>query len=413
MYMLEALELCKEKRNRLFRPYKVGTLNATTIDPPGVSAYEEGLRMRRRRLRDLLLDEQSDLSWQLTEGARRTEVARAEEARAAAEELRDRRERERSAYVAAKRQQQCSASCQVAREEYSKGCAINAKLSNIAQIADNEARKSAARELEALWRRATQRRLETEMLQEMRDSARRTSMRLELARALAEQVAEKSAVQEEEKRKLRQSELERSERLCEESRLADSRDLQLRRQRQRELKRELEEGMLAARQQREERAREEAAAERAERAMFEERSTRNVGSLRTESTAYVGYLEDLRRDEVKRERELEAVVECLRADAEARRELARRELEEARERGLRKVLHAREEQVRARRDAQATERRLKAEEREALERQIESDAKLIATEKRESEQKAYRYGLELKEQQRRLVKAEEAEREAG
>lgn len=370
------------------------------------------MRARQERLCDLVVNEESGLTRELAEEARRAEDARFEEMRATTEELRKQQEQAREALVAAKRTQQHLASCQTVQQKYSRGCTINVKRSNVTQIADNEAKRSAEKELEELWHRAMQRQLETERLKETRESARRASAQREVACTLAEQVVEKKSTLEEERRLLQKSELEQLEQLREELRLAESRDLQLRQQKREQLKRDIEEDILAARRRRAERAREETAANSAsaEGEILKERLTKNAATLRTESMAYAGYLEDLRRDEVRREREVEAAIERSREDVEARCELARIKLKEARERSLQEVLRGREEQVRARRDAEATERRLKMQEREVLERQIESDANLAAMKRRESRQKAYRYGLELKEQQeqrrRRLVEQE-------
>ncbi|XP_032685281.1 trichohyalin-like [Odontomachus brunneus] len=382
----------------------------------GVSAYEESLRTRRERLCDLVVNEESSLTRELAEEARRAEDAQFEEMRVTTEELRKQQEQARKALVAAKRTQQYLASCQTVQQKYSRGCTINVKRSNVAQIADNEAKRSAEKELEELWHRAMQRQLETERLKETRESTKRASAQREVACTLAKQVAEKKSALEQERRLLQKSELEQLEQLQEELRLAESRDLQLRQQKREQLKRDIEEDILVAGQRHAERAREEAAANRAsaEGEIIKERLTKNPATLRTESMAYAGYLEDLRRDEARREREVEAAIERSREDAEARCDLTRRKLKEARERSLQEVLRGREEQVRARRDAEAAERRLKMQEREVLERQIESDANLAAMKRRESRQKAYRYGLELKEQQeqrRQRLGEEERRRE--
>lgn len=378
-----------------------------------MSAYEEGLRARRERLCDLVLDEESSLTRELAEETQRAEDARFEERRATTEELRKQQEQERETLAAAKRTQQYLASCQTVKEEHSKGCAINVKRSNMAQIADNRAKRSAEKELEELWYRAMQRQLETETLKEMQESAKRATAEREVASTLAKQVAEKVALDEERKRQRRSSELEQLQRLREESRREESRDLETRRQKQEKLRKEMEGGILDARRRQEERAREEADRESTEGEILKQRPTKDAATLRIESMAYAGYLEELRRDEVKRERELEAAIARSREDAEARRELERKKLKEARERGLQEVLRGREEQTRAKRDAEAAEQRLKMVEREALERQIECDANLTAMERRQSRQKAYRYGLELKGQQeqreqrqRRLLEAE-------
>lgn len=373
-----------------------------------MSAYEESLRARQERLCDLVVDEESSLTRELAEEARRADDARLEEMRAITEELRKQHEQKREALVAAKRAQQYLASCQIAKEKYSREYAINVKRSNVAQIADNEAKRSAEKELEELWHRVMERQLEEEMLKETRESAKRASVQREVACTLVKQVNDKKSALEEERRQLQNSELEQLERAREESRLAESRDLEVRLQKREELKRQIQEDILTAQRQHAEEA--AASLVSAEREIIKERLTKDAATLRTESMAYAGYLEDLRRDEARREREMVAAIERTREETEAKYKLARRKLKEARDRGLQEVLHGREEQVRAKRDAEAAERCLKMQEREVLERQIESDAKLTAMEQRESRQKAYRYGLELKEQQeqrrQRLVEEE-------
>nr|XP_012225495.1 PREDICTED: trichoplein keratin filament-binding protein-like [Linepithema humile] len=370
-----------------------------------MSAYEESLETRREKLRDLVLNEEADLTREIVEEAQRSEDARSKEARSRAEELRKRKEEEHESLVAAKRMQQYLASYPDVKQELSKRCAIDAKQCNLAQMADNEARRLAEKELDGLWRKVMLKELEMMKHREAEESERRVLARRETVSALAQQVADRLALEEERKR-MEKSEQEHLERLWEDVRQAELRNLETERQKREILKREFEEQILLAKRRLAERAREEAEADRAYKAMAEEelaeekaRAKGNTAALRMELLAYLKYLEDLRREEVKRQLEVEAIVRQSREDVDARRELALRKFKEARQRAMRQVLRGREEQLRAKREAGEEERRLKAEEREALERQIEMDANLTAMEQKESRQRVLRYGLELKKQQ--------------
>lgn len=364
-----------------------------------------------------MLNEEADLTREIVKEARRNEDARSEEARLRAEESRRRDEEEHEALVAAKRMQQRLASYPDVKRELSKKWTIDAKRCNVAQMADNEARRSAEKELDALWHRVMLKELETSRRGETEESERRVLARQETVSALARQVADRLALEEERKR-AEKSEREDLERLWEDVRQAELRNLETERRKRELLKREFEGQILLAKERLAERAREEAAADRAYRAMAEEELARekartrgNAAVLRAELLAYLKYLEDLRQEEVRRQLEVEAIVRQSREDAGARRELALRKFKEARQRAAQEVLRGREEQLRAKREAEEGERRLKAEERKALERRIETDANLTAMEQKDSRQKALRYGLELKEQHRRAETARRRELE--
>lgn len=376
-----------------------------------MSTYEENLQKRREKLRDLVLSEEMNLTREITEEARRGQDARLEEMRARTEELRKQREEEHEAMVAAKRMQQYLAACPDVKRELSKRHAIDAKRCNMAQMADNEAKKSAEKELDDLWHKVMLKELEAKKREETKDSEKRALVQRETALALTKQVEDKLVLEEQRKKLIDQDEREQLERLWEDVRQAELQNLEEERQKREKLKRELEEQILTAKKFLVERAREEAAVDHVFNTLVEEElakekadAKKDTAALRAELLAYLKYLEDLRQEEVKRNLEVEAIIEQSRKDVEARRELALKKFKEARHRAVQEVLHGREEQLRAKQEAEEQERRFKMEEREALERQIEMDVNLFAMERKESRQRAFRYGLELKEQ-RRCVQA--------
>ncbi|KAL6267917.1 hypothetical protein P5V15_000985 [Pogonomyrmex californicus] len=370
-----------------------------------MSAYEENLQARREKLRDLISSEEANLTKDIIETARRDELARLEEKLARTEELRKRHEEEREAIVAAKQMQQYLASCPDIKRELSRRSAIDAKRCNAAQMANNEAKRLAEKELDAVWHEITLRDIEVQRRKEAEESERRTLAHQETVSTLAKQVADKLALEEERKR-VKRDEQEHLKRLCEDDRQAELRNFETERRKREKLKEEFEEQILAAKKLLADRAREEAAVDwtfgtlEEELAKEKARAKQNTAALRAELDSYLKYLEDLRREEVKRNYEMEAIVRQSHEDVEARRELALKKFKEARRRATQEVLRGREEQLKERQEAEERERRLKLEEREALERQIEMDANLTAMEQKESRQKALRYGLELKEQQR-------------
>lgn len=361
------------------------------------------MQTRREKLRDLVSNEETCLTREIVEEAQRGDEARFEKMRARAEELRKRRNEEHEAMVAAKRMQQYLATCQDVKRELSKRSAIDAKRCNVGQMADNEAKRLAEKELDALWHEVMLKELEAKKREETKESEKRILAQQETTSTLAKQVANKLTLEEERKRVEKNEQVQL---LWEEVRRAELRNLETERKKREELKRELEEQILTTKRFLVERAREEAAVDHIFKTLAEEelakekaRMERSTAALRTELLAYLKYLEDLREEEVRRDLEVEAIFRQSSEDAEARRVLAVKKFKEARQRALQEVLRGREEQLRARRDAEEGERRLRIEEREALERQIEMNANLTAMERMESRQKALRYGLDLKEQQ--------------
>ncbi|XP_024870602.1 trichohyalin-like [Temnothorax curvispinosus] len=371
-----------------------------------MSAYEENLQARREKLRDLVSSEEANLMREITEVARQDECARFEEKLARIEKLRKRHEEEHEATVAAKQMQRYLASCPDIKQELSRRSAIDAKQCNVAQMASNVARRLAEKELDAVWHEIMLRDTEGRRHKETEESERRALAKQETVSTLAQQVVDKLA-QEDEKKRVERDEREHLERLCEDMRRAELRDLEIERQKREKLKEELEEQILTTRKFLAERAREETMVDRELRMLAEEelarekdRAKQDTAALRAELDSYLEYLENLQREEVKRDLEVEAVVRRSHEDIEARREVAREKFKEARRRAAQEVLRDREEQLKARQEAEKREQRLKMVEREALERQIEMDADLAATEQKENRQKALRYGLELEEQRR-------------
>lgn len=371
-----------------------------------MSAYEENLEARREKLRDLVSSEEANLTKEIVEVARQDECVRFEEKLAKIEELRKRHEEEREAIVAAKQMQRYLAACPDVKEELSRRSAIDAKRGNVAQMADNEARRLAEKDLDVVWHEIMLKDTEAKKNKETQESERRILAKKETVSTLARQVADKLALEDERKRVERDEE-EHLERLLEDVRRAELKNLETERQKRERLKEEIEEQILTTKKLVAERAREEATVDRAFRMLAEEELARerarakpDTAALRAELDSYLSYLENLRREEVKRNHEAEALVRRSHENIEARRELELKKLKETRRRAAQEVLRGREEQLRSRQEAEERERRLKMVERETLERQIEMDADLAATEQKENRQKALRYGLELKEQQR-------------
>lgn len=349
----------------------------------------------------------------------RSADARLEEMRAKTEELKKRQMMEHDAIVSAKRMQQHLASCQDIKLMMSKRGAIDAKQCNIKQMADNEAKILTQKNLDALWHDVMLKDLEVRKCREMEESEKRILARQEMVAILAKQVAHK-LVLEEEKKRVKKSEQEYLEQLQKDMRQTELSNLAAEKQKRENLKREFEEQILTAKKYLAERASKEAAIDHTFITLTEEelskekvRSKKDSASLHRELLVYLKYLKDLRQQEAKRNLEVEAVVQQSIKDAETKRELAMKKLKEARQHGMQQVLHDREEQLRARQKTNERDRQLQMEERQVVEREIEMNANLTATEQKESRQKALRYRQDLKEQREYLetMKRRELEEE--
>lgn len=365
------------------------------------------MQKRREKLRDLILSDEMNLTREIAEEARRVEEARLEEMHAKTEELRKRHEEEHEAVVAAKRMQQYLLAYPDVKQKLSRKWAIDAKLCNVAQMADNEAKRSTEKELDDLWHQLMLKELEAKESEEAEKSEKRALAYRETALVLTKQLEDKLVLEEERKRTEQDEQREYLKRLWEDVRQAELQNLEAEKQKRERLKRELEEQILMTKRFLVERAREEAMIDGVFNTLVEEEMTKektsaqiDTAALRAELLAYLKYLEDLRQEEAKRNLEVEAFIEQSHKDIEARRALAMKKSKEARYRVMQETLRGRDEQLRAKQEVEEQERRFKMEEKEAIERQIEMNANLIAMERKESKQRAFRYGLELKEQQR-------------
>ncbi|KYQ52624.1 hypothetical protein ALC60_08232 [Trachymyrmex zeteki] len=398
--LLKTLEFKKETDR------KIRNKNLRQRVQQDMSAYEENLQTRREKLHDLVSSEETNLMREITEVARQNECARFEEILARTEELKKRHDEEHKAMVAAKQMQQYLTSCPDIKQELSRRCTIDAKQCNVAQMASNEAERLAEKELDTVWHEIMLRESEVKRHKETEESERRTLAQQETVSTLAKQVADKLAL-EDEKKRVKRDEQEHLKRLYEDMHRAELKNLEMERQKREKLKKELEEQILTTKNFVAKRAHEEAMVDRifitlAEEELAKEnaRAKQDTVALRTELDSYLKYLEDLKQEEVKRNLEMEAIIRHSHKDIEARRELELKKFKEIRRRATQEVLRGREEQLMMRQEAEERERQLKIEEREMLERQIEMDAVLTAMEQKENREKALRYGLQLKEQQR-------------
>lgn len=371
-----------------------------------MSAYEENLQARREKLRDLVSNEEANLTREIAEVAQRNECARFEEMLARTEELRKRQDEEREAIVAAKQMQQYRASNPDIRQELSRRCVINAKRCNVEQMADNEARRLAEKKLDAVCYETMLKESDAKRHKEAEESERRALARQETVSTLVKQVADKLALEDKKKRVERDEQKDR-ERLCEDMRRAELKNLEMEKQKRVKLKEELEEQILTAHKFHIESAREEAMIDRMFITLVEEelarervRVKRDTTALRAELNYFQKYLKDLQREKIKRNLEMAAIIQQVNEDTDMKRKRALEKTREARQLASQEVLRTWEKQLMTRKEELERAQRLKMEEQKALERQIQMDADLIAAEQKESRQKALRYGLELKEQQR-------------
>jgi len=341
---------------------------------------------------------------EIMEMAQQNECARFEEILARTEELKKRHDEEHKTMVAVKQMQQYLASCQDIKQEFSRRCTIDAKQCNVAQMASNEAKKLAEKELDAVWHEIMLKESEVKRHKETEESKRRTLAQQETVSTLAKQVADKLAL-EDEKKRVKRDEQEHLKRLREDMRRAELKNLEMERQKREKLKKELEEQILTTKKFVAKCAHEETMVDRifktlAEEELAKEKVHAKRDILRTELDSYLKYLKDLKQEKVKRNLEMEAIIRQSHKDIEAKRELELKKFKEIRRRAMQEVLRGWEEQLMMRQEAEERERQLKIEEREMLERQIEMNANLTAMEQKENREKALRYGLQLKEQQR-------------
>ncbi|CAL7943232.1 unnamed protein product [Xylocopa violacea] len=398
-----------------------GLLLAWARSKRRLAAYEDGVNARREKLREILVKEEMDLMHEVIYQAQHGDDARMDEIRRRTEEIRKEQEEQRLAIVAAKRMQLYLAQCPEIRGKLSKKSAVEAKLCNLAQMADNEAKKEAERELDQLWHQLMLKEVEAKKSREVEEAKRRCLLEQGTMTVLAKQVAGKLAL-EEQKKRVREEDREHLDRLWEKLREEERLKLEQERRNREKLKKELQEQILIANRKLAEQARHEAEMDRMRQIIAAEEMAREQTSikeasaaLRKELLAYLQYLEDLRKEEAKREAEVDRIVEESLKDVATRRDLAVKKFRETKERILRDVLRGREEQMRIKCEREKEELRQRQLEKEMLEKQIESEAKLAACAKKEEKERMSRYKKELEEQWKwsedaRRREAEEDER---
>ncbi|XP_034183573.1 cilia- and flagella-associated protein 53 [Osmia lignaria lignaria] len=388
----------------------------------GLTEYQDEVDERRERLRELLLREQMSLTREVVDQAQHGDDARMDEMRERSEQLKKQQEEQRLAVVAAKRMQQYLDQCPEFRKKMLKKSSIDAKMVNLAQMADNEAKKRAEKELDSLWHELMLKEVEMKKEREIEEVKNRCLIEQANVTTLAKQIAGKLAL-EEQRKEVAKEDGEYIEQMLKKLQEEDAKKQEEDRQKREKLKKELQDQILIAKRQLAERARQEAEIDRlrqtlAEEELAKERSKikESSAALRKELLSYLQYLEELRKEEARRNIELDRIVEQWTRDAAAKRDLEKKKSKEARQKSLQEMIRSLDEQLKIkchREEREMEERRL---EKEALEKEIELNAKLAAHAKEEAKNKMLRYAKELEDQwtqigeARRRERAEEIER---
>lgn len=382
----------------------------------GLAAYEEGVNARREKLREILLREQVSLTREVVDQAQHGDDARMDEMREKTGKLRKQQEEQRLALVAAKRMQQYLAQVPEIREKLVKKRTVEAKLGNVAQMADNEAKRLAEKELDTMWHELMLKEVQGKMERDVEEAKKRCLVQQETVTTLAKQMAGKMAF-EEQKKQLLKEDIEYMEQVRELLRQEELERMEKERQKRENLKRDLQEQILFAKRRLAEQAQKETEMEQLQlilnaHELEKEQSKIHATStaLRKELLAHLQYLEDLRNEEARRNLEVDRIVEQAMKDASARRNRTVKEFKESRQRGLQEVLRGREEQLKIKSEKEKEELEQRRLEKEALEKEMELEAKLAARVKEEAKCRRLCYKKEL-EEQRRL--ADEARRRAA
>ncbi|XP_076634447.1 cilia- and flagella-associated protein 53 [Colletes latitarsis] len=383
---------------------KIGRKKVWEHVQQGLATYEEGVKARREKLRELLLREQMGLTREVVEQAQHGDDDRMNEMRQKTEELRRRQEEQRLALVAAKRMQQYIAQCPDLREKIVKKYTTEAKEINLVQMEDNAAKRRAEEETEKLWHALMLREVEAKKEREAEEAKKRCLANQEATTTLAMQMAGKLAL-DERKKQVQKEDREYLDCLLEVMRREELENLEKARQKRENLKKDLQEQILIAKRQLAERARREAELDNlrqtiTDEELAKERDTIKEASaaLRNELLAYLGYMENLRKEEARRNIELDRIVEEEMKKANAKRDLARKESKEAKQRGLRECLRGLDEQLRLKCEKEREEQERRKLEKEAMEKEIELEGKLAARAREEARNRRQCYKKELEEQ---------------
>lgn len=362
------------------------------------------MNARREKLRDLLLKEEMGLIHEVIQQAQHGGDARMDDMRQRIEEIQREEEEKRLAVVAAKRVQQRVAESQEIRERISKKSVIDAKLVNLAQMADNEAKRQADVELDNLWHQLMLKEVEAKKQRDVEEAKRRCLTEQSNLTILANQVAGKLAL-EEQRKQIHVEDREHMQRLLEKLRQEDLENVERERRKREELKKDLQEQILMAKRKLAEQARHETEMDRlrgtiAAEELAKERSDikESSAALRKELLAYIEYLEDLRKEEARRNAEVDKLMEKSLHEAASERNQVVQKFKAARRKILDDVLRGREQQLRMKNENERRAMEARRLEKETLEKQIESEAKLTAYAKKEKKEKMLCYRKDLEEQ---------------
>ncbi|XP_017789544.1 PREDICTED: vicilin-like seed storage protein At2g18540 [Habropoda laboriosa] len=361
-------------------------------------AYQDTVNVRRQKLREVLLKEEVNLIREVVDQAQHGDDARMDDMRRRTEEIHKEREEQRLSVVAAKRMQQYLAQYPEIRQKLSKISTVEAKQGNLAQMADNEAKRQAERELDHLWHDLMLKEVEAKKQREIEDAKRRCLLEKDTVDTLAKQVAGKLAL-EEQKKQVRKEDEKFLEELWETLREEELKKLEEERENRERLKADLQEQILLANRRLAEQARHEKEMDSLRQSIAAEELAKEQSSiketsaaLRKELLAYLGYLEELRREEARRNLEVDRIIAESTKDAEGRRDLAVQKFKEVRKRMAEDVVQGREQQL-----------RMKCE----RERELAAYSK----EERKNRMLSYRKDLEDQWKQAEDVRRREAERE--
>lgn len=380
-------------------------------------AYEEEINVRREKLRAMILVEEAAFTKEVVEQAQHGGDSRMDEMRARVEELQKQRDEEHRAIVAAKRMQQYLACCIEAREQKTKKLTRDVKHCNLVQIAENEAKRRAEKELDALWHCLMLKEVEAKKVREVEEARRREFATKMVRGSLDNQIAGLRALEAQE-RQIKIEQREALQELWENVLREEQRNLERENRERLKLKKELEEQLMKRQKILAERAAEENAMDAmfkrlGEAELEKERNERSSTAerLRREMFAYLANLEAVRDEEARRNAEVDAIVEESQRNVEARRALAIRKFKEARERNLREVMTGREIQLHEKQAVKERERDQMKQETEVLQKELDLDARLNELAEVERKKRAKQYGEELKAQQCYVEAARSREKE--
>ncbi|XP_012253804.3 cilia- and flagella-associated protein 53-like [Athalia rosae] len=382
-----------------------------------MTAYEEKINIRREKLRAMILTEEVELTKEVVDQAQRGGDSRMNEMRVRAEDLRRQRAEEHRATVAAKRMQQYLACCAEAREQKTQKLARDVKCCNLIQIAENEAKRRAERELDALWHCLMLKEVEAKKAREVEEAKRRELVKKEVRGTLNNQIAGLRVLEAEE-RQLKVEQQEALRLLWENIIKEEKRNLERENRDRENLKRDLEDQLMKRQKILAERAAEESAMDKmfkqlGEAELDKEKNAKSSTAkrLRREMFAYLSNLEAIREEEARRNAEVDAIIEESKKNVETRRALAIRKFKEARERSLREVMAGRQVQIEAKRAAVERDKREAEEEALALQKELDLEAKLAELAESERKERAKKYGEELKAQRDHVEARRRGEKE--